>query len=397
MILYGRQLGHRLTELGQGELWAEVRAAAARTGRPLGLTEHALQLVDWNNPQACPVRLQLLPLVSELEPDHPLCRPDPLAEAAGQSVPGLVRRYPDRALMLTTARCPVYCAFCTRSWAVGPGVDEAGRRQRWEVALAALEADRSVVDVTVSGGDVWQLSPADLRWLGARLLRLPGLERLRLATRGLVADPDRLERGALLGTLAALASLARERGVRLAVHLHINHPRELGPASQRAAALLLQAGLILRSQTVLLRGVNDSIPTLLELVRALVRAGIQPYYVYLADMVVGAEHLRTSLALGAELEKQLRGRTAGFDLPGFVCDVQGGGGKRQLHSWEHYARSWGLAVFRSPVVHAERLFLHADPLRELDPEARRDWLIPERRRVRTQAALEACRCSGSWA
>jgi len=389
MMLDAAKLGPRLGAEHAG-LVRDVLAASQRTGRPIGITEHLLARVDWSEPTACPLRRQFLPTIDELEPDHPLCRPDPLAEAAGQQAPGLVRRYPDRALLLTTPRCPVYCAFCTRSWAVGP-TGAVPRRQRWEQALAALEADDSIVDVTISGGDVWQLAPEELAWLGERLLALRGLERLRLASRGLVAEPDRIHQGGLLGVLRRLARQARERGVRIALHAHVNHPIELSPPTRRGAELLLEAGLTLRAQTVLLRGVNDSPQTMLALVRALVRTGIQPYYVYLADMAPGAEHLRTSLAHAQELEKQVRGRTAGFDMPGFVCDLLGGGGKRQVHSWERYDRDLGLAVFRSPVIDPDRLFLHADPLRDLDEDARGIWSDPQQRGLalnRMQRPLE---------
>ncbi len=360
-------------------LLAEVEAASRRTGRPVGVSEHLLASMDLERPEACPLRRQLLPMVSELEDDHPLCRADPLGEEQASITAGLVRRYPDRALLLTTARCPVYCAFCTRSWAVRRG-GEARWRAAWQPSLATLEADPSIVDVTMSGGDVWQLDPEDLLALGMRLLALPQLERLRLASRGPVADPGRLLGDSpLLHSLVALARRARERGVRLAMHVHVNHPDELGEATRQACARLRELGITLRSQTVMLRGVNDSPQVLLALVRALVRCGVQPYYVYVADMAPGAEHLRTSLAVAVELEKQLRGRTAGFDTPGFVCDVLGGGGKRDVHSYERYDRVTGLAVFRSPAVDPQRRYLHADPLRTLGPVARAAWLDPRQR------------------
>ena len=361
-------------------LWDEIEAAAARTGRPVGLTEHLLASMALDHPAGCPLRRQFLPLASELEPDHPLCRVDPLAEGSASIAPGLVRRYPDRALLLATSRCPVYCAFCTRSWAVGQG-DEARWRAAWDPSIAALEADPGIVDVTLSGGDVWRIPPAQLRSLGLRLLDLPSLERLRLASRGPVAEPERLLGDSpLLQALASLAARARARGVRMALHLHVNHALELSSATRQACARLLDLGITLRSQTVLLRGVNDRLEPLLALVRALVRCGIQPYYVYTADMAPGAEHLRTSLADAVELEKQLRGRTAGFDTPGFVCDVLGGGGKRDVHSYERYDRTTGLAVYRSPVVDPRRRYLHADPLRELSAPARSAWLDDEQRR-----------------
>jgi len=396
VILLGEQLGARLGALGQGSLWGRVQAASARTGRPVGVSAHLLGAIDWTEPERCPIRRQLLPVVEELEPDHPLCQPDPLAEARDAIAPGLIHRYPDRALLISTPRCPVYCAFCTRSWSVGPTRGLA-RRVRWEAALEALEARPAIVDVTVSGGDTWSLPAAELAWLGARLLALPGLRRLRFATRGLVADPGQLHEGGLHAAFAALASRARDAGVRVALHAHVNHPRELGPEARSAAAALREAGLTLRSQTVLLRAVNDEVELLLSLIDALVAADIQPYYVYAADMVPGAEHLRTSLAHVAELEKQLRGRTAGFDTPHVVCDLLGGGGKRQIHSWERYDRGLGLAVFRSPVVDPDGLFLHADPLRGLEPAVQRLWADPGERADSIARQLDLARCSATSA
>lgn len=376
----------RLAE-SRPDLMREIEAAAARTGRPVGVSEHLLALMDLDDPGACPLRRQLLPLASELEPDHPLCRFDPLAEGRDRVTPGLVKRYPDRALLLATARCSIYCAFCTRSWAVGRG-DQARWREAWEPSLAALAADPTIVDVTLSGGDLWCVPPERLRFLGERLLALPQLERLRLASRGPVADPSlALGDSPMLASLSALAARARERGVRIAMHLHINHPVELGAVTRQACDRLLEAGITLRSQTVLLRGVNDDSDTLLALVRSLVRCGVQPYYVYTADMAPGAEHLRTSLASAVELEKRLRGRTAGFDTPDFVCDLLGGGGKRQVHSYERYDHSTGLAVYRSPVIDPQRRFLHADPLRELAPEQRAAWLDPKQRAGILEAAI----------
>ncbi len=385
----GQQLEHR------GAAWVvpEILGASSRTGRPVGITARLLDRIDWSRLERDPIRLQYLPLLSELEDDHPLCRLDPLAESSHQPAPGLVRRYPDRALLLALRSCPVYCAFCTRSWLVSGGTDQGSRRERWRSAVEALSADPSIQDVTISGGDIWRLEADELSWLGESLLELPVLDRLRLATRGLTAQPERLfEDGAWRQALVDLATRARARGVRIAVHVHVNHGIELDEDGLRASGLLIDAGYTLRSQTVLLRGVNDDLTALHELIRSIVRAGIQPYYVYTADLAPGAEHLRTDLATAVKLEKCLRGMTAGFDTPTFVCDTLGGGGKRGVHSFERYDRETGLAVFESPVVNPDRLYLHCDPLRTLEPAMRQAWTQPSTRDALVQHALRAAAC-----
>ncbi len=380
-------LEHWLKGAVSQEFFRQLRAGLRASARPLRVTPQLLALVDWSDPWADPVRRQYLPLGPELEPDHPLCRPDPLAEGLSAPVSGLVRRYPDRALLLAVPSCPAYCRFCTRSYAVGPSAKGAGERG-WDQALRTVEADPSIRDLTISGGDCWMLGAGELASLGERLLRIPQLERLRFATRGLASLPQRVEgdppwRAALL----AIARRGTQRGLRVALHAHFNHAAELSPPTLRALARLQEGGLALRSQTVLLRGVNDSADALLALQRALVRAGVQPYYVYTADMAPGSEHLRCTLGCAVELEKQLRGQTAGFDMPGFVCDVLGGGGKRGVHSYEVYDPSIGLALYRSPVVDPGRLYLHCDPLRTLEPSLRRRWLEPDQR----EALIEGLR------
>ncbi len=380
---------------GLAWLWAEVRAASARTGRPLGMPERFLELVDWERWERDPLRRQFLPVASELEPDHPSCRLDPLAESGHQPTPGLVHRYPDRALLLASSSCPVYCAFCTRSWLVSRAAPPRARREGWQRALDTLAARPAIRDVTISGGDPWMLPAEELAWLGEGLLALPGLERLRLGSRGLTAMPERvLQDCAWREALETLAAHARERGVRIALHAHVNHPTELGVDARSAAAFLLDAGFTLRSQTVLLRGVNDELETMRALVRSLVGSSIQPYYVFTADLAPGSEHLRTDLATALELEKDLRGLTAGFDLPTFVCDVLGGGGKRGVHSYERYARDLGVAVFRSPAVDAKRLYLHCDPLRTLSADTRSAWLEPRARERLVHGVLEGLMPAG---
>ena len=188
-----------------------------------------------------------------------------------------------------------------------------------------------------------------------------------------------------------MARQGRRQGVQVCLHTHFNHPSEITETTRTAADLLFQQGVPVRNQSVLLRGVNDDVRTMTTLVRRLGWINVEPYYVYLHDVVPGDETLRTSLADALELEKQVRGRTAGFMTPTFVCDALGGGGKRELHSYEHYDEQRGVAVYRSPVVDPARPFFHFDPLRTLPANLRQAW---QHERTREQMVDQAVRRAG---
>jgi lysine 2,3-aminomutase len=163
------------------------------------------------------------------------------------------------------------------------------------------------------------------------------------------------------------------------VHTHFNHPSEIAEITQRAMNSLVERGITVRCQTVLQRGVNASADVLRLLVQRLGYVNIQPYYVYFHDLVPGVEDLRTSLAAGLELEKRVRGVTAGFHTPAFVVDSLGGGGKRDAHSFELYEPDLGVAAYTSPSVKPGRLFFYFDPLEGLKPEVQKLWKDPESR------------------
>jgi lysine 2,3-aminomutase len=247
-------------------------------------------------------------------------RTDPLGEKAHEVAPHLVRRYPDRALLLVSDRCAVHCRFCTRSRMVGRG---GGVRSLKELgpAFAWLDAHPDVHDVIVSGGDPLVTSTRRIFEILARLRRSPGVETIRLATRVPVTLPSRVTAD-LVGSLRRLHPIF--------VMTHFNHPKELAPASETACRRLVDGGFPVMNQTVLLRGVNDDVATLERLFRGLVSWRVRPYYLLQADLVRGTAHLRTPLDAGRLLMQELQERLTGIALPKLVVDAPGGLGKVPL-------------------------------------------------------------------
>ena len=352
----------------------------------LRISPHLLSLVNWND-LGDPILRQFLPLRRWQREDHPMVRLDSLGERQDSPVSGLTHRYRDKALFLPVDTCPVYCRFCTRSYAVGSDTPRIGEKlslhantQRWERAFDYIAATPELEDVVISGGDTYHLRPEHLEAIGARLLSIPHVRRLRFATKGLCVMPQKiLSDGKWVDALTRVVELARRLHKSAVVHTHFNHPAEIAEVTRRAMNVLVERGITVRCQTVLQRGVNDSADCLQLLVKRLGYVNIQPYYVYFHDLVPGVEDLRTSLDAGLELEKRVRGVTAGFHTPAFVVDTLGGGGKRDAHSYELYEPDLGVAAFTSPSVKAGRLFLYFDPLGGLKPEVQSLWKDPDSR------------------
>ncbi len=380
-------------------LFVDVEHGLGPAPMSLRISPYVLALIDWRDPYADPVRRQFLPVGSALEPDHPALRLDSLHEQHDAKVEGLVHRYPDKALFLTLDTCPVYCRFCTRSYAVGletlgvPKLQLRVNAERWARALEYVAAHPTLEDIVLSGGDCYSLRPEQLSFLGHALLDIPHVRRIRLATKGLAVLPMKiLSDEPWVAALVGIVDRARESDREAVVHTHFNHPREVTEITQRAMRRLHRAGVRVRNQSVLLRGVNDDPEVQRLLVRRLSYVNVQPYYVYQHDMVRGVEDLRTSVGATAELEKQVRGATAGFNTPTFVVDLPGGGGKRDVHSHEHYDPVTGISVYRSPNVDAGAHYLYFDPLSVLPDEGRARWgrgRLEQRRMI--AEARAACR------
>lgn len=373
----------------------DLRAGLERATMEMCITPYTLSLIDWDDPVADPIRRQFLPLGSEYEPDHPMGTLDALHEQEDAVAPGLTHRYPDKVLLLALDVCPVYCCCCTRSYSVGSDTETVDKcsfsadSSRWEEAFGYLEGHPEVEDVVVSGGDTSLLRGAQVRLIGERLLQMPHIRRIRFATKTLAVMPMKLlSDDEWVSAICDVAARGRRQGVQICVHTHFNHPDEITEISRRAADVLFQRGIPVRNQSVLLRGVNDDPETMITLLRRLSFINVEPYYVYLHDVVPGDETLRTSLDAALELEKTVRGQTAGFMTPTFVCDAYGGGGKRELHSFEHYDDARGIAVYRSPVVDPERPFFYFDPLRCLTPHLRKAWQRETPRQEMVAQAVE---------
>jgi lysine 2,3-aminomutase len=194
--------------------------------------------------------------------------------------------------------------------------------------------------------------------------------------------------------LLDVAGLGREMGKEVCLHTHFNSPAEITEITRRAMELLFKAGLTVRNQSVLIRGVNDDPAILRELVRRLAYMNVHPYYLYQHDMVSGVEELRTTVADHCELERQVRGSTAGFNTPLSAVDLPGGGGKRDVHSFELYDRTTGISVYRSPAVHDELVYLYFDPIDLLPEEGRRRWADRAEHQPMIDEALAAAGLAG---
>ncbi|MGB5809163.1 MAG: KamA family radical SAM protein, partial [Polyangiales bacterium] len=309
--LPGRESALSLTD---SERRGAARAMAA--GFPISVTPYYLGLCDPVDPD-CPIRRQCVPCADEaLAVRGDLA--DPLGEVAHEVAPHLIQRYPDRVLMIVTDRCGVYCRFCTRSRIVGDG---GGARSlaTLEPAFVWLENHPAVRDVIISGGDPCLMSTSRIGQVLTRLREIAHVDYVRLATRTPVTLPQRIT--------DELCETIRESHPSTWIMTHFNHPKELSAEAVAACARLTDAGLPIMNQTVLLRGVNDSVNDLEMLFRGLVRARVRPYYLLQMDPVAGTGHLRTPLRDGIELMRALQGRVSGIALPKLIVDTPGGLGK----------------------------------------------------------------------
>ena len=254
-----------------------------------------------------------------IDPDDP---GDPIGDHAHSPVAGIVHRYPDRVLFKLVHVCAVYCRFCFRREMVGPGKATALSDAAYRDALGYIREHKEIWEVILTGGDPLMLAPRRLAEIMADIAAIDHVKIVRLHTRVPVASPVRI-------TSEMVAAL-RVEGATTWVAVHANHPRELTVEARAACALLVDAGIPLVSQSVLLRGVNDDATTLEALMRAFVECRIKPYYLHHGDLAPGTAHLRTTIAQGQELMRALRGRVSGLCQPEYVLDIPGGHGKAPI-------------------------------------------------------------------
>lgn len=269
---------------------------------------------------ADPIARQFLPDPRELSAS-PQESVDPIGDEAHSPVPGIVHRYPDRALVKMLHACPVYCRFCFRREMVGPG-GEALSGAAFDRAMDYLAGQPGIWEVIVTGGDPFMLTPRRIGTLMSALGAMDHVRVVRWHTRVPMVDPGRVT--------PALVKALKTGGKATFVGIHANHPREFTPEARRALALLADAGIALVSQSVLLRGVNDEPATLAALMRAFVENRVQPYYLHHPDLAPGTAHFRLSITEGQALVKALRGYLSGLAQPTYVLDIPGGHGKAPI-------------------------------------------------------------------
>jgi lysine 2,3-aminomutase len=284
----------------------------------VAITPYYASLMDPDHP-SCPVRMQAIPSPLELVP-APGDLEDPLGEEPRRPVRSVVHRYADRVLFLVGDRCAVYCRHCTRRRLTLAGTDGFDRGAI-EEGIAYVRSHREVRDVIVSGGDPLVLSDARLAEVLVGLRAIPHVEILRVATRAPVTCPMRIT-GELAATLRRFAPLF--------VITHFNHPRECTPEAREACERLVDHGVPVENQTVLLRGLNSSARILLDLNQRLLTFRVRPYYLHQGDLAAGTAHLRTPLDAGVAILEQMRGRTSGLAIPHLAVDLPGGLGKVTL-------------------------------------------------------------------
>lgn len=393
-----KQVAEVLQSRVSSDFIADIEAAMKIAPMNVRITPYVFALIDWDNAAEDPLRKQFLPIASQMLPDHPYYLADSLYEDVDSPVPMLTHRYPDKVLFLPLTTCPVYCSYCTRSRIIGGSTDSVDKDTygpkpaNWEPAFQYLREHEEIEDVVISGGDAFNLTPKYIKHIGDALLDIPHIRRLRYATKGVAILPQKiLTDDAWVEAFLDVHKRGREMDKQVVIHTHFSSPVEITRWSQLAMERLFSEGVLVRNQAVLQEGVNNSAEQMILMTRMLSYINVQPYYVYIHDMVPGCEHLRTTVAEGIEIEKHVRGSTAGFNVPTFVCDAPGGGGKRHIASHEFYDRENGISVWRAPGVKPRELFLYFDPLYKLSEEAQKRWKDRDSRRAMIHDAVYAVR------
>lgn len=312
------QLAHRIRDpaaLGIDPWQATEGSERGRPLFPMSITPYYAALMQPGDPHD-PLRIMSVPDIREGRVSKHL-RFDPIDEMRHSPLPGLIRRYPDRALLLVAASCPVNCRHCTRR-SMGKGHVKALTEDGFEKALDYIAKRPEIKDVILSGGDPFTLEDSALATMLEAVTRIPSVDIVRIGTRAPVTLPMRITPD-LADMLAGHAPLY--------INTQFNHPRELTERAVEAVARLVDRGIVVSNQAVLLRGVNDEPETMLELCRGLLRARIRPYYLFLCDLWDGLEHLRTRIDEGLAIMAYLRGRISGMGIPQLVADLPGGLGK----------------------------------------------------------------------
>ena len=301
---------------------AELEAIGRLEGEyKLAIPPYYFSLIDPDDPRD-PIRMQSVPSPLEAGSASGYEMDDPLEEDKDSPVPGLTHRYLDRALLVTTPNCSMYCRYCTRKRATLTRGGWEGVSADDERMIDYVRTHPTIRDVIVSGGDPLTLPLGKLRYYLENLKAIPHVDVIRIGTRVPVTLPQRLYDPELIDLLASAEKVY--------IQTHFNHPREITPEAARVCKALLRAGMPINNHTVLLKGVNDNVETIRELLRGLLRIKVRPYYLFHCDPVTGASHFRTSVWKGIEIMEGLRGHMSGIGIPTYVVDGPHGAGKIPL-------------------------------------------------------------------
>ncbi len=315
------QVRNRIENVDQLKKFIPLTAEEEQSAREcvgkfrMAITPYYLSLIDPNEPLD-PIKRQSVPTAAELQPCDADIE-DPLHEDSDSPVPGLTHRYPDRVLFLITDQCSMYCRHCTRRRFAGQH-DHDVSLDRVNKGIEYIRNTPSVRDVLLSGGDALLVSNKRLEYILSELRKIPHVEIIRIGTRTPVVCPQRI-------TPELCEIIKKYHPVWL--NTHFNHPHEVTAESSKACQMLADSGVPLGNQSVLLRGVNDSVYTMKKLVHELVKIRVRPYYVYQCDLSKGLVDFRTTISKGIDIMEGLRGHTSGFCVPTFIVDAPGGGGK----------------------------------------------------------------------
>ena len=318
----------------------------------MAITPYYATLIDPKDPN-CPIRKQAVPSVHETHWSA-YDMADPLHEDVDSPVPGLTHRYPDRVLLLVTDQCSMYCRHCTRRRMAG-ATDSARSRSQIDAAIDYVRRTPAVRDVLISGGDGLLIGDSLIERILAELKAIDHVEMIRFGSRTPVVMPQRITDD--------LCQILKKYHP-IYVNVHFNSPKEITPESKAACARLADAGIPLGNQSVLLAGVNDCPLVMKELVHALLRIRVKPYYIYQCDLSQGIEHFRTSVATGIEIIENLRGHTTGLGIPTFVVDAPGGGGKIPVMPQYLISQGTNRVVVRN---FEGGLYAYTEPPRQVDP------------------------------
>jgi lysine 2,3-aminomutase len=389
-----KELKEALGELLTDDLAKDIeRDMAERATMSMLIPPQMLNTMDERDLYRDPVRRYMIPALSDRDPEwpsHPQAARDSLHEADMWAVEGLTHRYPTKVLAEILPTCPQYCGHCTRMDLVGNSTPQVAKYKfevkqpdRLQMMLDYLRRTPSVRDVVVSGGDVANMPIKRLEEFVSAVMDVPNIRDIRLATKALMGLPQHFMQKDVLEGMERLGRKARERGIDIAVHTHVNHANQLTPLVAKAAASFFEFGFRdVRNQGVLLRGVNTTPKDLLDLCFTLEdRCRILPYYFYMCDMIPNSEHWRIAVWEAQRLQHAIMGYLPGFATPRIVCDVPFVG-KRWVHQVEDYDRERGISYwtknYRTGIEYDEpealdRRYPYYDPISTLPESGQRWW------------------------